>query len=306
MPVTPLTHSPSTLDNRRGILSMLAASIAFVSGDTLVRLTAATMGVGQIMFMRGLMSVSIVLAIMAATGMLREMRALAHRMVIGRSLIEVVSTTVFIMALPHLPLADVTSILSSAPLIMTAMIVMLGWQTVGWRRWAAILVGFLGVVLVVQPTGAGIGWPALLLILCATLVAARDLFSQRTPPGIPTLVLTLGTLSFVTAFGGLLSLFQPWRTPSTQEMVWLASAACCIVVGNFFIVRAFRASDPTVVTPFRYVSILVSAMVGFLVWGDIPNTLAAIGALLIIGSGVYTIWRERVRAREAAAQKAHG
>ena len=285
---------------------MLAASIAFVTGDMLVRLSAAGLSVSQIMVVRGAISVSIVLAIMAATGVLHELRGLANRMVAGRSLVEVVSTTVFITALPHLPLADVTSIVSAAPLIMTAMIVMLGLQVVGWRRWAAIVIGFIGVLLVVQPTGAGIGWPALLLILCATMVAVRDLFSQRMPPGISTLVVTLATLLFVTVFGGVLALFQPWRWPTPKEMAWLTAAACCIIIGNFFIVRAFRASDPTVVTPFRYVSILFSAIFGFLVWGDIPNTLAAIGAVLIIGSGVYTIWRERVRAREATLKRQTG
>lgn len=302
MHVAPLSYVPTASDNRRGILSMLAASLSFTTGDALVRLTSAGLPVSQIMFVRGVMSVIIVLSLMYATGVLSEVRALGNKILAGRSLVEAITTTTFIMALPHLPLANVISIVSAAPLIMTAIIVLLGLQTVGWRRWAAILTGFVGVLFVVQPSASGIGLPALLLITCATFVAVRDLFSQRAPSGISTLAITLGTTLSVTVTGAVLGLFQTWQWPQTKEMIWLACAACCVACGNYFIIRAFRNSDPTIVTPFRYISILISVIMGFAIWGELPNALAAIGALLIIGSGIYTIWRERVRSREALAQ----
>lgn len=301
MPLT-ASHQPTPQDNRRGILSMLAASAAFVAGDTFVRLTAAGLPTGEIMVLRGIMATSIVVVIMLIKGELHAARALSNKFVLARSIVEGFTTTTFIMALPHLPLADVTSIVSAAPLFMTAMIVMLGLQTVGWRRWAAIVVGFIGVLLVVQPSTSGIGWPAGLLILCAIFVGVRDIISRQAPPGLSTLTLTLGTTLSVTVVGALLGLFETWVWPQPKEVAWLASAACLVATGNFFIIRAFRGTDPTVVTPFRYVSILTSVISGFLVWREVPNAMAALGALLIIGSGVYTIWREKVRAREALDQ----
>lgn len=298
MPVQPF-HAPTPQDNRRGILSMLAASATFVAGDTLVRLTAAGLPTGQIMVLRGIIATSIVIVIMAVKGELGATRALRNKFVIARSIVEAFTTTTFIMALPHLPLADVTSIVSAAPLFMTAMIVMLGLQTVGWRRWAAIFTGFIGVLLVVQPSASGIGWPAGLLILCAIFVGVRDIISRQAPPGLSTLTMTLGTTMSVTLAGVVLGQFETWVRPQPKEIAWLTGAACLVAAGNFFIIRAFRGTDPTVVTPFRYISILISVFSGFIIWREVPNALAALGALLIIGSGVYTIWRERVRAREA-------
>ncbi|MGL4324830.1 MAG: DMT family transporter [Beijerinckiaceae bacterium] len=306
MAAAPVHPHPTAQDNRRGILSMLAASFVFVIGDTLVRLTAATLPTGEIMVLRGLISISLVLLIMAFTGTLRDMRGIAKPVVLARSVVESLITASFITALPHLPLADVTSIVSAAPLVMTAIIVILGLEIVGWRRWLAIIVGFVGVLFVMQPSAQGIGWPALMLLGCTILIAVRDLITRQAGAGISTMTMTLGTTVSVTVVGLIMGWFEKWTMPGATESTWIICAAVLVAAGNFFIIRAMRGTDVSVVMPFRYASILNSTVLGFFVWQELPNGWAIIGAGLIISSGIYTIWRERVRALEAKAREKAG
>jgi drug/metabolite transporter (DMT)-like permease len=292
------------IDNRRGILAMLAAVLAFVTSDSLMRLAAADLPTGQIIVLRGVVATALVAATAASLGALRDIGAFRQPLVILRGAIEGVVALLFIAALPGLPLADITAILLASSLMSTAIAATLGMEKVGVRRWAALIVGFGGVVIVLRPGLAGLTPPALLVCACTILIAIRDIVTRRIQASAPSLAIALASTVIVTLAGGLLGLVEPdWRWPTQSEAAVLLGAAGAVGVGNVMVIAAFRRSDVAVVSPFRYSSIVIAAAAGYLIWREVPDRWTLLGAAMIVGSGLYTIWREQVRAREAAAAR---
>src|SRR4051794_29268490 len=142
-------------NNRRGIAAMLAASCFFIANDTLLKVAATGYPASQLMALRGLFAVAVALVIVTALGQLGEVRTILRPPVLTRAGLEAGVAFLFITSLAHLPLANIPAITQSTPIIMTLLTVLLGIERVGWRRWSAIVVGFLGVLLVVKPSPAG-------------------------------------------------------------------------------------------------------------------------------------------------------
>ena len=289
-------------DNRRGILAMLASVAAFVTNDMFVRLTAATLPTGEIMILRSIAAVALIAAIATATGAIRSAWMLSSPIVLLRGALEGFIAVMFIAALPHIPFADITAILLAASVIATGIAAILGIEKVGVRRWSALLVGSLGVVVMLRPGVSGLTPYALLALACTILVAIRDLVTRRLDPEAPTIVVTLGMALSVGGAGALLGALETgWRWPTQQEAAWLGVAGVAVSIGNFMVIEAFRRADIAVVSPFRYTSLVLASLYGFVIWREWPDLWTLAGSALIVGSGLYTIWRERVRAREAAA-----
>ena len=134
------------------------------------------------------------------------------------------------------------------------------------------------------------------------MVAIRDLVTRRLDPEAPTIVVTLGMALSVGGAGALLGALETgWRWPTQQEAAWLGVAGVAVSIGNFMDIEAFRRADIAVVSPFRYTSLVLASLYGFVIWREWPDLWTLAGSALIVGSGLYTIWRERVRAREAIA-----
>jgi drug/metabolite transporter (DMT)-like permease len=290
--------------NRRGILAVLGATACFTGNDTVVKLVAKAMPLGEVLFVRGVMVCAMVGALLVALGHLADLRMAASRIVIGRSALEGLAALLFTTALVHMPLAELSTIVLVSPLIITGLSVVLYGEIVGWRRWTAIAVGFMGALLVVKPTPSAFDAWALLGLLCALASACRDLVTRRLPPGIPSLVVSFMSAVAVTLVGAALGLWETWRTPETDEFAMLAAGAVLLAGGNFLIVLAFRDVDVSVIAPFRYGLLIWAGLCGYLVFGEVPDAWSASGAALIVGSGVYALHRESVRAREAAAAAA--
>lgn len=286
--------SPAT-GNRRGILAMLAAMTLFTLNDALLKLAAADLPAGQIMAARGVFGSLIALALVLATGEARRLRELRSPIVAARALVEGAVVFTFITALGHLPLANVTAILQATPIVLAVLAVLLGLERVGWRRWAAILVGFAGVLLVVKPSPGGFNLFAGLALVSATLVAVRDLVTRYIGGHIPTVVITLATTVLVTLLGCALSAAEEWRPLSSTAVLLLGLAALFVTFGNLAIIEAFRVGEMAVVSPFRYAVILTSLAAGFAVFGEVPDPISVAGIALIVLSGLYTIHREQVR-----------
>ena len=281
--------------NRRGILAMLAAMTLFTANDTLVKLSTSDLPPGEIMAVRGLFAVLLVVALVAARGEARHLPALRHPVVLLRGALEAALAFLFITSLSRLPIANVNAILLAAPIILTALAVALGLEQVGWRRWGAVLVGFVGVLFIVKPSPSGLNPYAALVLGCAVLVALRDLVTRRAGSAVPSGIITLGTTAAV-ALGGLcVAIGETWRMPSGREVALLASAAVFVGLGNLAIVRALRIGEMSVVSPFRYSIVLTTLAVGYAVFGDWPDLPACVGIVLVVGSGLYTLHRERKR-----------
>lgn len=287
-------------DNRRGIVAMLLAMAFFVVNDSLLKLAAATAPAGQIMAVRGLFATAMAVAMVAAAGELRSIRKLASPFAALRACLEATVAFLFISTLPHLPLAIITAIVQSTPLIMTLVMVVLGLERVGWRRWSAIIVGFVGVLLVVRPGAEGFDIHALVALGVALLVTARDLATRFIPPDVPSTVAALASTAAVGLAGLLAGLGETWPPLPAQELSYIVGAAILVTLGNLANIIAFRGTDVSVVAPFRYSVILWAILLGLAVFGELPGAGAFAGIALIVASGVYTIHREHARRREAA------
>jgi drug/metabolite transporter (DMT)-like permease len=203
----------SVAANRRGILAMLAAMTLFTANDTLLKLASDALAPGQIMAVRGLFASLFALGLVTAFGEWRRLPAIASPLVLLRAGFEAATAFLYITALAHLPLANITALLLASPILMTLLTVMLGMERVGPRRWAAILAGFAGVLAIVRPSVEGFNLYAGLALASAFMVVGRDFTTRLIGGRVPSAVVTLSTTASVTAAGFALGLTEEWRAP---------------------------------------------------------------------------------------------
>ncbi len=294
-------HLLQSKNNRRGIILALCAMALFVCNDSLVKLATSSFSTGQVLVIRGLFATSIMLTVVLVSKQGKSLRLMFTRLLMVRATAESMVALCFVTSISQLALADLTAILQATPLIITLFSVVLGIEKIGWRRWSAVIVGFVGVLLVVKPGGHTFNIYALLALLSCFLVAFRDLMTRKINPAIPTVVVSLTTTLSVVVVGLLLGL-ESWKPIELQPTLYLLAAAMFVSAGNMSIVKAYRIADPSAVSPFRYSVVIWAFLSGFVVFGEIPDALAIIGTGLIVASGIYTVHRERVRARELTTE----
>lgn len=284
--------------NLRGIVAMMLAMALFVLNDTFVKLARAYWDTGQTLVVRGIFALVLLLIWMKLSGKTGQLRMMFHRTLVLRGLIEGAIATAFITAISQMPLADITAILMLAPLIITALSMMIFGEKVGWRRWSAVIAGFCGMLLVVRP-GGSIPMTALVLALLSVIgVAFRDILTRRIPSEIPSVVVAITSTLGTFLGGALLAATDSNWQPVTPHLLMLAgSAAAFVVLGNYAMIEACREAELSVVSPFRYAVMLWAVLLGILVFGDWPSPVAIAGIVLIGASGLYTLHRERVRQR---------
>ena len=295
-----MTHRPTSADNARGILALLLSQALFVSSDSFVKLVGAMMPATQIMALRGLMAVTLAAAVLALTVDRSKWKLAAQPLVGVRAALEGTSAALFIISLPHLTLGDITVFMQFTPLSITLLAALVLGERVGWKRWAAIVTGLMGVILVAQPGGSSFSIYSVSAITVALLISVRDLVTRRLDPAIPTPAITLTTTMSVCALGFLGSPLQEWQPVQSQALWLLAGSAVLVTAANVSIIRAFRGTDVTVVSPFRYFGVLWALILGYAIWRETPNLLAIAGTVLIVGSGLYTMHRESLRMRQGS------
>ncbi len=276
---------------------MLISQTLFVTSDSVVKLAGAMMPVTQIMAIRGTLAVCLAGAILAAT-VDRGRWRLAYQPLVGaRALLEAVLAALFLVSLPHLALGDITVIMQITPLVITMLSALVLHEAVGWRRWLAIMIGFAGVVLVAQPGAQAFNVYVISAVVVAILVAVRDLLTRRLDRSIPTAAITFTTTLSVCILGFAGAPLEVWQPISWMGTVLLGASAILVTLANVFIIRAFRHVDVSVVSPFRYFGVVWAIILGYAIWSDVPNLLAIVGTLLIVGSGLYTLHRETLKLR---------
>ena len=289
--------------NLRGALFMSVSMAGFTINDTFVKAASASMNVGQIMFIRGLMATIMIAALSWYLGALRPLSFLKKPGVLARSIGELLATITFLLALAHMPIGNTSAIMQALPLAVTLGAALFLGEKVGWRRWSAIMTGFLGVLIIVRPGMAGFTQYSLLVLACVFFAAFRDLSTRRAPDDVPSLFMTLVTAAIITCAGLLLTgPLGGWRPVDGKALALLFSAACFIIFGYLFVIRAMREGDISFIAPFRYTSLIWAIALGYIVFGDIPDTFVLAGSALVISSGVYSFYRERVRSQRIASQ----
>lgn len=283
--------------NKRGVLYLLFAMAVFVVNDTVVKMAAASMPPGQMMVVRSMFAVPMVFVLLSISGDVKHLPLLFNRLVLFRALFEMLVAVMFISALAHLPLADITAILQATPIFLTLIVAVFGIEKIDWRGWLAVLVGFVGVLLVSKPTGGGDWTYSLIALGSAIFVAIRDLMTRKLPAKIPSMIVTQGTTISVIFGGLLLAPFETWVTPSLSSVGLLAIAALFVTIGNVYVIKAYRTADISVLSPFRYSVIFFAVVLGFIAFREIPDIFTISGSMLIVAAGLYTIVHERRRIR---------
>jgi drug/metabolite transporter (DMT)-like permease len=197
--------------NLRGITALLIGQGLFVTSDSVIKLAGELMPATQIMAVRGLVAVAIMGAFVASTIDMARWRLLFRPLVMVRAVLEALLAFLFVLALPHMALADITVIQQITPIVLTVLSAVVLREAVGWRRWLAVLIGFIGVALVIQPTGEGVNIYAISALLCAIFVAFRDLITRQLHDSIPTSVVTFGSTISVCLAGFAGAPLQEWQ-----------------------------------------------------------------------------------------------
>lgn len=285
-------------ENSKAITAMLLAMAAFLTNDAIVKFVHDELPLGQIIVMRSVFASILIYAASVAMGVHREFRHLAHPTVGWRTLGELGSTYFYLAALIHLPIANITSVLQSLPLLVTAAAAIFLGATVGWRRWTAIGIGFAGVLIIIRPGVSGFNEWSLVALCGVFCMVLRDLSTRRMPQAIPTFGVTLVTCFGVMALGGVMVIFEGWEPMTARQIGIIAAGSLFLLAGYIFIIIAMRLGDIAIVSPFRYSSILWAILIGYVVWSEVPDALTLLGTAIVVSTGVYTFIRERKLARQ--------
>jgi drug/metabolite transporter (DMT)-like permease len=281
---------------------MAVSMAAFTMNDAITKAVSAEMNFGQVMLVRGLFAIVLIAALAWHQEALRPVRTLMMKPVALRVFGEVGGTVSFLAAIVHLPLANTAAIFQALPLAITLGAALIFREPVGWRRWSAIAAGFIGVLIIVRPGLAGFNQFSLFALVSVAFCALRDLATRKITAKIPSLFITLLTTVTVTIAGAaILFPLGGWTPPSSRGLGLLALAAVLLLIGYQCVIMALRTGDISAVAPFRYSALLWAMLLGYLVFGDVPDAMMVTGASIIVLSGLYAFYRERIRHRSVAA-----
>lgn len=284
------------IDNSRGILAMSASVLVFVFNDALMKLATETMPAVQAIGLRGLFATLWCALAVWASGAWRHVAGVAHPSVLARAALEAGAAIVYLIALAHIPFAVATAVNLSTPLFLAVLAVLILKEKVGWRRWTTIALGFVGVVMVIQPRPGDINAWMWVVVIASLLGALRDILGRYVPITVPTVVVSLGSAIGVALAGCVWASLEGWQPVPTRGLVFLAAASILLASGYQLLMLALRSgAEYSVIGSFRYASVLWALVIGYLVWGDVPKTLTVMGIAVIVGSGLYLLHRERVK-----------
>jgi len=266
---------------------MLGAVALFIVNDAMIKLASEGLPAAQTIGVRGVFATFWVLLALLGTGLWRQLHHVVERRTMGRAAMDVGSTFTYLIALFNMPLALAVAIGQTSPLMILVLSVLFLRERVAWQRWVAILVGFAAVLLVVRPGGEGFTWWAGLSLFATFLNASRDVYTRVIPQRVPSLVVTFATAVAVTVTGVAITALRGWQPMSANQWLLLFGASTFLAGAYHLMIVAMRSGEVSFVGGFRYVSLPAAALVGWLVWGHLPDAPAVAGMMVIVSAGLY-------------------
>jgi drug/metabolite transporter (DMT)-like permease len=284
----------------RGILAMSASVVVFIFNDALIKLAAETMPPLQAIGLRGVFATMWCGFALLLRGEWPQVHRIRHPVVGLRGLLEAVASISYLVALTYIPFAIATAVNLSTPLFLAALAVLLLRETVGWRRWSAIAVGFMGVLMVIQPRAGDVGIWTWLVVFSSLTGALRDVIARWVPPTVPTLVVSMSSAVTLAIVGVAWATIEGWQPMTHRGIALVLGSSLLLACGYQLLMVALRSGAAlAVLGAFRYASVLWAIAIGYVLWGDVPNPLAMAGIAVIVGAGLYVLHRERYRATQA-------
>lgn len=284
-----MTHDKQ---NMKAAAMMVLSMAMFTTGDAIIKFLSADLPIGQIVFLRGVLVCVFFWLLLRQQKLALFPRASWNRWNILRGFFELSVAACYLTGLMLLPLATAVILVFSGPIMLTILAALILKEKVGWRRWLAVSMGFGGVILVadLQQT-SWTSWAVLLPLTAAFLTALRDIYLRHIPQ-----VLSSAQIAFTTAWmvtiAGLMTLPWGWSSVTVEHTGLLTLGSFFIFAAYISYVSTTRMGELSFIAPFKYTSIPLAMLIGYLVWGDLPSTMSYIGTAIIVISGVFIFIRE--------------
>jgi drug/metabolite transporter (DMT)-like permease len=300
---SPAVPPPSTAHPLAGIGLMLTAITLFSINDALGKWLLATYSVGELLLIRSAAALVLLAPFIRQAGLTAFTQAPRPALQIVRVILSTLEVAMFFWAVSYLPLADTLTFYLAGPIYVTALSVLLLGEKVGWRRWTAVAVGFVGVLLALRPSVASFTLPALIALIGSVffaflMIATRLLRETRNT------VLIAGQLGGTLLFGVVIAPFG-WVTPSPLDFALLSLFGVFSIMALACVNLSLKLSAASVVVPYQYTIIVWAIVLGYLVFGDVPDLFTLAGAAIIIVAGLYIFWREQLANRPEASPPVH-
>jgi len=275
----------------RGITYIVLALFLLTLADAATKWLGGSLPIWQIICLRALFILIPVAILTFRTGGFPTLRVHDHRGMAIRIFYYIGSTTLIATSMILLPLADAATLLFAGPLFVTALAPSMLGEQIGWRRWAAVLFGFVGVIIMLRPTADALQPLALVPVVAALFSSLRDIVTRRISATESTnAIMVWSTLGLILA--GLLTIPLGWVAITWSDFALLALAGTLGGVAHILMVEAFRVAEAAVVSPFKYSAIIWAVTLGYVIWGDVPDLFIIVGGAFVIGSGLYILHRE--------------
>lgn len=285
-------------ENMRAAGYMMASMAGFTCNDAFMKSVAGALPLFQAVFLRGLIATLLIAGLAWSQGALRFRAGRRDRRLVGvRCVAEIGGTACFLTALFHMPIANASAILQSLPLAVTLGAALFLGEPVGWRRYVAIAIGFLGVLVIVRPGSEGFNAYALFAVAAIGFIVLRDLSTRRLTPDVPALGVVVVTSATLTLAALAAALATEWRPFDAGHLLRLAIAAVCILVGYLFGVMTMRIGEIGFVQPFRYTLLVWAILLGIVMFDEWPDLWMLVGSTIVVATGLFTFYRERALAR---------
>ena len=282
----------------RGPLFMLLATGAYVVNDTMMKLATESLPPYQVLMLRGVAGLIWGLPLLFILGYGKHLRQMFDTRVLARNLCETAAVCCFVVALAKMPIADVTALGQVTPLVVLIGAALILREPIARISIVLIACGFVGALMVAQPTGDGISIYAILALANAVLAAVRDLVGRRVPASIPGMIVAISAILVVFVGAGVGHvLLEEWRPLSGEAVILLLGAGLFLIFGHFFIFMAYRVGTTGTVAPFFYSFSVWAVISGVVVFGHLPNLLALLGILLVVASGLTIVFLDGRRRR---------
>ena len=291
-------------NNLKAALFVVVAMSLITTNDAVVKHITEVFNVGQIIFLRGALICVIFAAYMRLRGQAVFQRRSLHRWNLLRAFFELCATLLFMTGLSLLPIAVASTLGFSSPIFLALLAGLILKERVGIERWLVILAGFGGVLLITNPFSASASWAVIFPICCAFFVALRDFAIRFVPGDLPSSQVAFTNAWVVMLGGGLFSLYQGWGEADLTWYLWFIALAIALYSGYLCLIIGSRIGELSFIGPFKYVSIILALVFGYLIWGDKPTLTMLAGAGIIVISGILLLSGEKRRTRAAALSQA--
>lgn len=289
----------SKLENRRGILLLVAACGFFAINDVSTKALTLSYPPGEVLFLRSVVALACLGALAAAMRGTVHARGVIRPVVLLRASLEGLSHVAFILAMAHMAIAELSALTLSSPLLLIIILVLFFAERIGWRRWMAIVFGLAGALLIVKPSSESFNVWAVVGLAVALTAALRELATRYIGQGVSNLAVTILSLCAVTLGGLALGLAETWIVVPWHDLGLFCLAGVALSAGTYLGIAAFREGDISVVAPFRYTTLVWVTVGGYLFLNEAPDLPSIAGGLMIVASGVYAFHREIVTRRVA-------